>query len=424
MKFFTTLSLVFTCWILNAQCPSGDIVLLSQAEVDTFVVTYPNCTEINGDLQIGLQFDPSDIADISGLSTITSVENLIIADNPLLTDLGGLSAISSVNDLRISSNAILANLNGLSGLSFIHGNLLIEFNAALTDLDGLSEITSLGGELRLRANTSLTDISALSGITSVGTNLRISGPNAFTHLGGLENISSVGGNLELWSTFLTDISALSGITSIGGYLDIYNNASLTSLMGLDNLASIGGYLLVSDNATLTSIASLDNLTSIDGVLQIFSNTALMSLTGLDNLDATTITGTTFLEGLYIGFNPQLSACAIESICDYLGVALNEGTITDNAIGCATREEVETACVVSITDISQTDIKLFPNPTSGRLQLRNITAEHVDVFTSQGQRIARYESPGQELDLSALPAGVYHLHLIAPDSVYVAKVVKR
>ena len=177
-------------------------------------------------------------------------------------------------------------------------------------------------------------------------------------------------------------------------------------------------MTIRDNAGLTSLTGLDQLTSIGGFLFIRFNVGLTSLTGLDNLDATTI------EDLFIQFNPQLSACAIESVCDYLGVAANTADISGNAMGCATREEVETACVVSTTDISQTNIELFPNPTNGMLQLRNITAEEVVVYTAQGQRIARYVSPGQELDLSALPAGVYHLHLIAADAAYVARVVKQ
>jgi hypothetical protein len=47
-----------------------------------------------------------------------------------------------------------------------------------------------------------------------------------------------------------------------------------------------------------------------------------------------------------------------------------------------------------------------------------------VYTAQGQRIARYDHPGQELDLSALPAGVYHLHLVTTEAVHAARVVKQ
>jgi hypothetical protein len=167
------------------------------------------------------------------------------------------------------------------------------------------------------------------------------------------------------------------------------------------------------------MTGFDILTSIGGYLNIFNNAGLTSITGLGNLDATTITG-----GLFIELNPQLSVCAIESVCDYLEVGANMAIIYGNATGCATRNEVEMACIVSITDISQTNIELFPNPTNGRLQLRNITAEEVVVYTAQGQRIARYDSSGQELDLSALPAGVYHLQLIAADAAYVARVMKK
>lgn len=187
-----------------------------------------------------------------------------------------------------------------------------------------------------------------------------------------------------------------------------------NLTGLDQLTSIGGYLDIEFNHSLTNLTGLEQLTSIGGELSIWANHGLISLTGLENLDANTIAD------LRVENNLELSICAIESICDYLGVETNTADISGNATGCATREEVETACMVSATDISQTNIELFPNPTNGMLQLRNITAKEVVVYTAQGQRIARYDSPGQELDLSALPAGVYHLHLITADAVHAAR----
>jgi UDP-3-O-[3-hydroxymyristoyl] glucosamine N-acyltransferase len=329
-------------------CPTGDVTLSTQAEVDAFVATYPNCTEITGNMVIG-GFSNTDITDISGLSNLTSIAGY----------------------LQIFTNPGLTIMTGLENITSIGGYLFIGSNDGLTSLAGLDNITSIGGFLDIRTNASLTSLT------------------------GLDNLSSIGGGLS-----------------------ISDNTGLTSLTGLDNITSIGGFLAISNNAGLTSIMGLENITSISGDLLIFDNAGLTSLAGLENLDATTI------NDLSIVSNPQLSTCAIERICDYLGLAMNTADISGNATGCATREEVETACMVSTTDISQTNIELFPNPTNGMLQLRNITAEEVVVYTAQGQRIAHYVSPGQELDLSALPAGVYHLHLITADGAYAARVVKQ
>jgi len=35
------------------QCPQDDIVLETQAQVDSFAIVYPNCTELEVSLQIG-----------------------------------------------------------------------------------------------------------------------------------------------------------------------------------------------------------------------------------------------------------------------------------------------------------------------------------------------------------------------------------
>src|SRR5690606_39104921 len=56
---FTTLS----------QCPAGDVVLNSQAQVDAFAINYPNCTEITGYLYIV----GSTVVHLDGLSNLTSV---------------------------------------------------------------------------------------------------------------------------------------------------------------------------------------------------------------------------------------------------------------------------------------------------------------------------------------------------------------
>lgn len=51
--YFTILLCAFVCYNLSAQCPPGDVTFSSQEEVDDFVATYPNCTEITGNMLIG-----------------------------------------------------------------------------------------------------------------------------------------------------------------------------------------------------------------------------------------------------------------------------------------------------------------------------------------------------------------------------------
>jgi hypothetical protein len=96
--YFTILISAFACYGLNAQCPPGDVTLSSQAQVDDFVATYPNCTEIPGNMVIG-EFVSTDITNISGLSNLTSIGgSLQIQSNPGLTSLTGLDNLTSIRN--------------------------------------------------------------------------------------------------------------------------------------------------------------------------------------------------------------------------------------------------------------------------------------------------------------------------------------
>src|SRR5690606_4521218 len=192
------------------QCPAGNVSLTSQADIDAFAITYPNCTEISGYLRIS----GSTITDLSPLSNLTSV--------------GGY--------LYIYENSNLTNLNGLSNLTSVGGYLEIYYNSHLTNLDGLSNLTSVGGNLDIYYNSYLTNLDGLSNLTSVGGHLYISNNSNLTNLNGLSNLTSVGGYLYIGSNSnLTNLDGLSNLTSVGADLAIQSNSSLTDISGLQNI---------------------------------------------------------------------------------------------------------------------------------------------------------------------------------------------
>jgi hypothetical protein len=151
-----------------------------------------------------------------------------------------------------------------------------------------------------------------------------------------------------------------GCTNIPGDVTIYGGGSyLTNLDFLENLTSLR-LLRVYDNDFLTSLEGLNNLISLGGgELQVYDNAALTNLNGLDNIDPATIT-----EVILTG-SPNLTACEVESICNYLAVPSNLATISGNASGCNTRAEVEAACeVVAAHTINGIEVHIYPNPTTG------------------------------------------------------------
>src|SRR5690606_20292603 len=144
------------------QCPTGDVELYSQADVNNFATNYPNCTEVSGILTI----QGANITDLTPLSNLTSVGGyFIIGSTSDLNNLDGFSNLTSVGRfLRIESNPNMTNLDGLSNLTSVGGYSYISSNSSLTDLDGLSNLTSVGAYLVIYSNYSLTDISGLENI--------------------------------------------------------------------------------------------------------------------------------------------------------------------------------------------------------------------------------------------------------------------
>ncbi|MCB9285403.1 MAG: T9SS type A sorting domain-containing protein [Lewinellaceae bacterium] len=282
MKPHLILLLPFFLPVLNSiraqPCLPEGITFSSQAQINSFPISYPGCTEILGDVWI----EGSDITNLTGLSSITS----------------------------------------------IGGNLEMWY-VPLTSPSGLESLTSVGGNIVL----GVTQPTGLKNLTSVGGNLELAWCFA-ANLSELESLTSVGGNFVVAKSTLTDLSGLDNLTSIGGNLWLYDNSTLTSLKGLESLTSTGG-LNIDENNKLLSLSGLDNLTSINDI-DIYKNEKLTSLDGLESLDYTT------LSDLSIQENPTLCFCNVQPICDYIE---NGGPthIYGNGYGCKYRQQIQDAC---------------------------------------------------------------------------------
>lgn len=491
---------IFSLFLLGAinfaiaqGCLPQGITFTTQEQIDNFQANYPGCTEIEGTVKI----QGSDITNLNGLNVLTSIGgNLWIRNNLVLTSLAGLESLASVGgdlliiehnealtslaglenitsiveDLHINNNNALTSLAGLENITFVGGFLGVYENYVLTSLTGLENITSIGGDLFLSVNRALTNLSGLEGLSIIPGNLDICGCDNLTSMTGLENITSIGGNLSiLGNPVLTSLSGLDNLASIGGALWISSDNSLTSLTGLENLTSISSNLIIGPgligggNLSLTSLSGLDNLTTIGGLLRIsendalsslyalenvnfvtalrvYENDALTSLSGLDNIAASSI------YNLYIGYNPSLSACAVQSICDYLAAPNGTVEIHDNAPGCNSPEEVEEACLsvgVPLPGSLQTEVNIYPNPTGGMLNFGfRLPAGRSQAGISECQRLSLkiYDAMGREVavlmdgilpagehsiewNMEALPAGIYYFRLQTDNRLSTGKLMK-
>lgn len=142
MKKFIILSIVLLEVIsaLAQSCLPNGYNFGSQEAIDNFHTNFPNCTEIEGNVDI---FSiGSHVTNLNGLSGVTRIGGwLQIYDNPDLASLAGLEDLKSIGDhLVIDNNDLLTNLTGLDSLTSIGTFISITKNESLTSLSGLGKI--------------------------------------------------------------------------------------------------------------------------------------------------------------------------------------------------------------------------------------------------------------------------------------------
>ena len=211
--------------------------------------------------------------------------------------------------------------------------------------------------------------------------------------------------------------------------DDSKNGELKNLDSLSILTAIGGHLSIQNNMYLESLTGLDNLMSIGGDLLIEGNPALFSLTGLNNIDAGSI------DDLYIYDNSSLSFCEVQSICDYLVSPNGNIEIHDNAMGCNSQQEVDSACVYFSIQEIQDLVKCVANPnpfstsTNIEYELKQPETVQLSIFNHHGQLVYQIEenqSQGiqqQIWNAEGLPDGIYYFRIQAGEQITNGKMVK-
>ncbi len=442
-QFLLFLPFLFSFYTVIGQCPESSLTLTSQAEIDAFTTNYPDCTELLNALIIS----GSDIENLEGLSNIASVhsvpngnvENGIeISDNPNLTSLSGLSSISSFDGyVDVVNNPLLENLDGLGGLTTSYNRVRIENNTTLTSLSGLN-IESICA-LIIKDNPNLTNLIGLESLQTVES-LAIDGNNNLENLSGLENLTYSTEFIAIRNNpSLTSMIGISNIDTNDG-VQIINNPLLENLEGLENLTTLFD-VQIEDNANLISFFGLHNMTSLYQNLTIKNNNSLVDLNGLESLeyveDHVFIEENNALESLsgldsFIGVeffeirnNPNLSACSIDSVCASIINNTNYITISNNAVGCNSEEEVEEACLLGINEASISSIKIYPNPVVGTMNISlepNVQVQGVDVFSVTGEKILTTQDT--YVDVSSISNGVYFVHINTNLGTITKKIVKK
>ena len=69
------------------------------------------------------------------------------------------------------------------------------------------------------------------------------------------------------------------------------------------------------------------------------------------------------------------------------------------------------------------IKVYPNPTSGKVKVDSDNVTCIDVYNVNGQLVKTVDKKSV-IDISSLPSGVYALRVETNLSTFVCKIIKQ
>jgi len=315
-----------------SSCPSGNVTLTNQAEVDALA----SCTTITGNLTISgggnaLDLSPlSNISSITGNLFITSVSNNQVNIFPNLTTVGNGIAIQNntfqqfsgfnsfttltAGTLQFLNNSQLQTISGFNSLISLTsgGNLGFVGNSNLETINAFSNLQTING-LLIR-NTKLTNINFLTSLNTNNGQLSIESnplltnatfPNMVNHnfsngttgvryIRFINNIllTSIGninfnGSSNCESLLIQSSPLLDTITNLNSTSNFYvvgivqiTGTALQNLSFLQGLTECIG-LTLSNNSSLQNLNGLSNLTGIGGNINISNNPQLLNLNGLN-----------------------------------------------------------------------------------------------------------------------------------------------
>lgn len=276
-------------YFVNGQCFLDGLTITSQAQVDNFATDYPDCTWIQG----GLQIDSAN--SLKGLNQLVSIGNISINGNSGLKNLDGLENITHLDYLDISESD-LESTKGLTNLQYID-DIHIFGNDNLKEVVGFDNLYNCVS-IYIESNPILEIISSFSKLDtiyefSIKDNLEL---KSFSFDGRAFMISTLDfwGNPKLETIqmnrvnrveFLTVVESSSlNILEMKGlqtaeYIELFLLDELTNLDGFSNLKNV-------NSLSFNRIKGLNNLQGLENILNVFSleisgNPNLTSLDGLN-----------------------------------------------------------------------------------------------------------------------------------------------
>lgn len=385
------LTVVLLPSLMSQTCFPDGIDFYSQQEIDNFQINNPDCTKIGGSVWIDDTIQ-GNITNLLGLSNITSIGGtLIIKQNDSLFSLEGLENLDSIGiHFFIDENINLLSIAHLENLTYVRSIVSIEENNSLLTLEGLDNLDTIG-YLDINGNESLLHLHNLSNLRVVMSEFRIDNNQSLANLNGLESLRYIYEDVKIFNNdLLTDLNGLNNLEHIVAMLKIRYNDQLTSLDGLEKLDTMAG-LSINDNPLLSSLESIN-----DSYIRWHVS---------------------------IHDNPYLSTCNINSICEFLIAHPEDANIIDNDSNCNSVEEIKELCYDYISeDDSEKLLKLYPNPSHGKIEIRGVHFDEVSVYNLHYQKMLP-EINENTINISNLTNGIYIIEIKSNGKVYRKKVIK-
>jgi len=242
----------------KAQCPSGDILLETQAQVDQFVSDYPNCASISGSLRI----EGEDITNLTFLKSIESVGGQLLIENTSVSEIS-LDRLKEVNGtFSIYRNYEVLDIN-VPSITNINGGLLIYGHYKLKIIRGFKVLSSLE-VMEIFDNWFLEEIPTFNNLQSISTVLNIVENTYLKEIRGFKSLTCATSIVIHGNDNLTIVDAFPEIVELSGQvggLAISVNTALQSIKGFDKLEKADG-LSISQNGGSGAPGSLPSFPSL------------------------------------------------------------------------------------------------------------------------------------------------------------------
>ncbi|MCH2196426.1 hypothetical protein [Kordia sp.] len=302
MKKITLFIVLFlSVYNLRAQCPTEDIVLSTQEEVDTFVTAYSTtCTNIPVSITVS-----DNVADISGLNFITSIDGSFeILNTAHSTNIDFSNLVSVSGDLKFEYNHGVETISGFNSLTTIGGTLSFLTNEDLEEVSGFNNLITVGGSVLFShfydqdvspIVPSMNLINGFNNVETIGGSLYMGLYRRIT-FNAFNNLETIGGGLSFSRTYFHDFIGLTLLERIEGgigfFCDNWDDDDVNAINDFTSLESIGGSIgltgIFDECTTSVGLSFLNNLRTVEGDINLNFAGIRYGLTGLEfvggNLD--------------------------------------------------------------------------------------------------------------------------------------------